>query len=102
MTCRVIFTALLALSAPTLARATDSISAQPPINYPNANSSDPVARLQKQLDAGKLQLAYTDLHGYLESILTALGVPASSQTLVFSKTSFQRELISPSKPRAPY
>src|SRR5205823_3250156 len=40
--------------------------------------------------------------GYLESLLKYLQVSASSQGLVFSKTSFQRNLISPHKLRAIY
>ena len=80
----------------------DSISSQAPIRYNTARSDDPIARLQKRIDAGKIQLDHDDRHGYLESILKILGVPISSQTLVFSKTSFQRDLIAPWKPRALY
>src|SRR5206468_981703 len=39
---------------------------------------------------------------YLESVLKELKVPASSQMLVFSKTSFQGRIISPRHPRALY
>ena len=42
------------------------------------------------------------MHGYLAAVLGALRVPVSSQTLVFSKTSFQYPNISPEKPRALY
>jgi len=73
-----------------------------PINYYTAPVSDPVTRLQSQIDAGEVQLEYDVDHGYLPSVLKALGVSAESQTLVFSKTSFQRERISPSRPRALY
>ena len=40
--------------------------------------------------------------GYLRSVLRKLQVPVSSQTLVFSKTSLQRNEISPQTPRALY
>lgn len=80
----------------------DSISSQPPINYRTAPTDDPVARLQRQIDAGQITLSRDDRHGYLSAILKALGVPVSSQMLVFSKTSFQRELIAPWRPRALY
>ncbi|HVK58184.1 MAG TPA: hypothetical protein VM735_05345, partial [Candidatus Kapabacteria bacterium] len=40
--------------------------------------------------------------GYLPSLLDVLQIPASSQMLVFSKTSLQRERISPENPRAIY
>jgi hypothetical protein len=72
-----------------------------PINY-RADPDDPVARLQKQLDRGEVALAYEPQHGYLKSVLDALKVPISSQTLVFSKTSFQYRKISPQAPRALY
>ncbi len=80
----------------------DGIASQSPINYSTASITDPVARLQKQLDSGEATLAHDDKHGYLEALLKTLGIPVSSQMLVFSKTSFQRDLIAPWKPRALY
>jgi hypothetical protein len=72
-----------------------------PINYRTAALNDPVAQLQKQLDAGKASLVYDDQdHGYLKSVLALLKVPVDSQTLVFSKTSFQYPKITPEHPRA--
>ena len=65
-------------------------------------SSDPVARLQERLEAGELTLAYDSLRGYLPSLLDALDIPASSQTLVFSRTSLQTDRIAPWTPRALY
>jgi len=74
-----------------------------PINYRTAPLNDPVAELQKQLDAGKASLVYDDQdHGYLKSVLALLKVPVDSQTLVFSKTSFQYPKITPEHPRALY
>ena len=73
-----------------------------PINYRTRELHDPVAELQKQLDAGKATLEYSADHGYLQSVLNYLKVPADSQTLVFSKTSFQYLKISPEHPRALY
>src|SRR5471032_910631 len=73
-----------------------------PINYRSQDLSDPVALLQKQIEEGKVSLAYDQDHGYLKSVLALLKVPASSQTLVFSKTSFQYPKISPDHPRALY
>jgi thiol-disulfide isomerase/thioredoxin len=73
-----------------------------PIHYRSENLDDPIARLQKKLDYGQLRLDYDPIQGYLRSIMDALGVPISSQTLVFSKTSFQYPNISPEKPRALY
>lgn len=74
-----------------------------PIYYRSAAIDDPVARLQKQIEQGKARLEYDGKeHGYLKSVLKLLDVPISSQTLVFSKTSFQYPKISPEHPRALY
>jgi len=75
---------------------------QEPINYLKAPSNDPVARLQARLDKGEAKLDYDPATGYLASLLKHLDIPVSSQTLVFSKTSFQRDRISPATPRALY
>jgi hypothetical protein len=74
----------------------------PPINYRSDDLSDPVAKLQKRIDAGTAKLDYEPEHGYLRSVLSLLQVPIGSQTLVFSKTSFQYPKISPEHPRALY
>ena len=73
-----------------------------PINYRSEDLSDPVAKLQQQLSQGKTTLQYEPEHGYLRSVLKLLNVPIDSQTLVFSKTSFQYKKISPEHPRALY
>lgn len=73
-----------------------------PINYRSENLSDPVATLQQQLDQGKKVLKYEPKYGYLKSVLKLLKIPVDSQTLVFSKTSFQYKKISPEHPRALY
>lgn len=73
-----------------------------PINYRSEKLSDPVARLQKALDSGAATLEYEPQHGYLKSVLELLKVPVDSQTLVFSKTSFQYKKITPAQPRALY
>jgi hypothetical protein len=72
------------------------------IAYSKAKDSNAVTRLQQRIDRGELRLRYDSKHGYLASILKELGIPQSSQMLVFSKTSFQRERISPKTPRALY
>jgi hypothetical protein len=50
----------------------------------------------------QVKLEFEKDHGYLISLLKALKIPVSSQTLVFSKTSLQSERISPKTPRAIY
>jgi hypothetical protein len=68
----------------------------------NPDVLDPIARLARQLERGELELEFRPGSGYLESLLEFLDVNADSQVLVFSKTSFQHELISPRNPRAIY
>ena len=75
---------------------------QEPIQYEASPSRDPVARLQQRIDRGESKLEYATPGGYLLSVLNQLHVQASSQMLVFSKTSFQFNLISPANPRAIY
>jgi hypothetical protein len=73
-----------------------------PINYSAATPRNAVSRLQERLSAGEAALDFDPALGYLRSLLRALDVPESSQVLVFSKTSLQRERISPKTPRAVY
>ncbi len=74
-----------------------------PIYYRSEDITDAVTLLQKKFDAGKARLDYhAGDHGYLKSVLKLLDIPVSSQTLVFSKTSFQYPKISPRHPRALY
>ena len=70
--------------------------------YRHAGSDDAIARLQRRLESGAVKLEYEEPRGYLDSILKHLDVSASSQGLVFSKTSFQLHRIMPSNPRAIY
>jgi hypothetical protein len=76
--------------------------ADAPINYRSSELSDPVAKLERRLERGELKLHYDSRHGYLKSVLDALHISVSSQTLVFSKTSFQFPDINPATPRALY
>ena len=73
-----------------------------PIRYLADRVNDPVARLQDRIDRGLARLEYEEGHGYLKSVLKQLDVDATSQTLVFSKSSFQYRKISPQTPRALY
>src|SRR4051795_11854642 len=92
--------ALLVLMAPV--RAETTAYEEPPIRYSESRPHDPVARLKERMDKGEVKLNYSSQRGYLKSLLRELNIPVSSQTLVFSKTSFQRERISPQNPRAIY
>ncbi len=73
-----------------------------PINYQKSQPHDAITDLQSKIDRGEVHLKYEGRSGYLLSVLQALHVSVSSQMLVFSKTSFQRDLISPQRPRALY
>lgn len=70
----------------------------PADEYLRAAPDDPVSRLMRD----RVQLESRGGLGYLPSLLDRLGVPVDSQALVFSKTSFQAEKISPRNPRAVY
>lgn len=73
-----------------------------PVNYLTTPLTDPISKLQKQLNAEEVQLAFDEKSGYLAPVLKALNVSETSQMLVFSKTSFQRSRINPRTPRAIY
>lgn len=72
------------------------------IQYPTRAPEDAIARLQQKMDSGDVKLEFDAKWGYLPSLLKHLGINIDSQTLVFSKTSFQGPKISPKKPRALY
>jgi hypothetical protein len=91
----VILALALALSAQSTATFEGSMVydlANGPIKY-NQPPNNEISTLRSRL-------TYEPRHGYLLSLLQALKIPVSSQTLVFSKTSFQAPLIFPSAPRA--
>jgi hypothetical protein len=75
---------------------------RPPISYSSSAPDNVISQLQKRIDRGNVRLTFTDEHGYLPAVLRELKVPISSQMLVFSKTSLQRDRISPRTPRALY
>src|SRR5262245_35551530 len=67
-----------------------------------AEHASSAADLAQQIQADKIVLKHDENYGYLSSLLRQLQVPVSSQTLVFSKSSFQLSQISPETPRAIY
>jgi len=77
-------------------------SEYPTIPYLTAARRDPVAALIGRLERGEAALDYRAERGYLDSLLAALDIDPASQTLVFSQTSLQGQLITPSTPRAIY
>jgi hypothetical protein len=75
---------------------------QEPILYSKSEPDNHVSRLIAEIASGDTRLEYNAEFGYLRSLLAALDVPVSSQMLVFSKTSMQRQRIAPQTPRALY
>jgi hypothetical protein len=71
-------------------------------DYIKGRADDPIARLQQKVDSGEVSLPFDKKWGYLPAVLRAMKIPESSQTLVFSKTSFQIDHISVRAPRALY
>jgi hypothetical protein len=74
---------------------------QPPIRYSDTAPKDAITRLQARLDARETTYSGSE-RDVLQALLRDLGIPVSSQMLVFSKTSVQRVRISPRNPRAIY
>jgi len=73
---------------------------KPPFNYAETEADNRVSRLIAKLASQEIAMEYTREHGYLRSLLAALDILESSQTLVFSKTSMQVRVISRHNPRA--
>lgn len=72
----------------------------PAIHYNTATFNDPVAQLNLKIERGEIHLKFNGPQGYLRSVLDALNVPIESQLVVFSKTSFQSDRITPANPRS--
>ena len=74
----------------------------PAIQYTKGPVDTSVTRLNRHLEAGRIQLTFEEGSGYLRSLLAQLGVPLESQQLVFSQGSAQAPLIKVDNPRAIY
>ena len=72
------------------------------IEYDAGPFENPIARLAAAVASGVATLDYDNRFGYLPSLLDRLDIRVDSQVLVFSKTSFQVDKISPRNPRAIY
>ncbi len=73
-----------------------------PIHYGSAPVHNAISRLQHSLASDETTLPYDGNFGYLPGLLSVLNIPQSSQMLVFSKTSMQRQCITARTPRAVY
>jgi hypothetical protein len=85
-----------------LARTGGTLGGGGVLAAPDVPPQDPISRLARQMDAGEVTLDYRERGGYLPGLLERLDVNVDSQTLVFSKTSFQQAIINPQNPRAVY
>lgn len=94
-------TLVLALAAHSAAAQSSETYEQSPLNYSAAQPNDSTVSLQTRLTSGKLKFS-GDGKEILLSLLRELDIPVETQTLVFSKTSFQRTRIRPEQPRAIY
>jgi hypothetical protein len=99
--CSVVAAALLAAVGTRAARAQYDFEGAP-IHYPTAPTDQPVSRLIERLSKDDAPLKREGRQGLLKALLDAWEIPVSSQVLVFTKTSFQSERISPKTPRAIY
>ena len=72
----------------------------PAILYTDGVVDNAIEDLNRRLEEGAAALDFGGRSGYLRSVLEALEVPAESQVLVFSPTSFQEDYIDFDNPRA--
>lgn len=70
--------------------------------YHTQELNDPFTRLIADVKSGKRELDNSSSKAFIASMLEHLDVPASSQLLIFSRTSLQTRRISGSNPRAVY
>jgi len=73
-----------------------------PINYSETEPNDAAQRLERLMASGKVKIDRTDAWSVLAGVMKEFGVLPESQTMVFSKTSKQNDLISPRTPRVVY
>lgn len=74
----------------------------PVINYYETEASGKLTEFLDAVASGDMVLPFDPEFGYLPAVLDALGIDASSQLLIFSKTARKRRFISPDNPRALY
>lgn len=96
----------LLIALPVLFAASSAIGQidieEAPISYSDTVDNNSVTALIERYNNADVVLDYHRGYGYLTSLLKELDIDASSQVLVFSKTSLQVRHISPRNPRAIY
>jgi hypothetical protein len=99
---RVKIIVLLLITLPVKAAAGADEFEQPPIEYSRSTPENRISELQRRIERKQIALRHEGRQGYLRDLLAKLEIRAESQMLVFSKTSLQRDRISPRTPRAIY
>ncbi len=97
--CQIVFSLMLIVN---VSAADIKDFTAPPHNYWTQPPRDRFTKLFEQIKSGTVKLEGRTPNAYLASLLRALEIPLSSQLLVFSVTSLQSNLISPTNPRALY
>lgn len=77
-------------------------SYEPPHNYLKREGTDAMSVLIRQAAEGAHSFGTETGLPLLEKLLHDLDVPVSSQVVLFSRTSLQKDLVSPENPRAIY
>ena len=93
--------ALVLAGSAFAAVAEDEPFERPPISYSSATPHDAITILKAKIASGEVRLQGEEKQ-VVRDLLKALAVPETSQMLVFSKTSFQKDRIDPAHPRAVY
>ena len=75
---------------------------RPPVEYTVSTPNNRLSKLEAEIGSQAIALRHEAKFGYLRDLLEELEIAEDSQMLVFSKTSLQRERISPRTPRALY
>jgi len=89
------------MSVPARAQAFNDFE-DPPHRYWETPPRDVATRLHERMARGEVRLPGGDPLVFLKAYLRELKVPESSQTLVFSKTALQRQIVHAANPRAVY
>jgi hypothetical protein len=85
----------------SMAPAKEPAFDQPPHDYWQRPLNDRFTKLKENIEAGRMTIdGGAGEKAFVLSLLQALDVPATSQMLLFSTTSLQLRLITPSNPRA--
>ncbi len=92
---------ILAMAVPVLF-GLEPVIEQEPIRYSESTPDTEITRIVTRIENGEKLLTGRRDQDVLRELLNLLDIPIESQVLVYSKTSAQNGLITPSTPRAIY